>query len=141
MADTTSKKVDFSNAVADYAAAIAEGQRRHKGNYTACQDNVAVWINAGWDRGSDVMKCYACKAVNSHWQPLVFLNGSTDFVGNGTGDDFSFLAPNWGDIKKGTHKVTIKGRSVSYTAKSQCALINVTNAKLSGKQIVRLVAG
>jgi hypothetical protein len=100
-----------------------------------------VWINNGWDRGSEVAKCYACNADGSHWQPLVFANGSTEFIGNGVGDDFTFLAPNWGDIKKGTHQVTIPGRAVSYTAQSRCATITVTNAKLSGRQILHLVLG
>ncbi len=136
MASVKTQKINLDNAAAVYAAAIASGKK--KPGYTACQNNVAVWINSGWDRNDPVMHCYACRADGSYWQPLVFLNGSTDFVGNGRGDDFTFLAPNWGDIKKGTHKVTVAGRAVSYTAQSRCAVIHVTNAKLHGKSIILL---
>jgi hypothetical protein len=132
------QKVNYAQAAANYQAAIAEGQRRAKKGYTDCQNKVAVWINNGWDRGSDVMHCYACRADGSHWQPLVFANGSTTFVGGGAGDNFTFQAPNWGGKSKGPHEVTTLGRSVNYTARSRCATITVLNARLSGRSILFL---
>lgn len=145
--------------VSEYTQNRRDGKKRKRKGYTACQTKIAeqytrnMPINATQEalRTDPAWRNYICNCQDSkHYALVTGQELAPDYWYRDNpemGADYTYQAPNWGDPKKGTHPVTIRGRNVQvngFTIRSKCGVdIQIPSYRkpLSGREILKLGIG